>query len=128
MEWLYLAFIFWLGGTVYQSLELFWRGWTHPSMFWAGGVAAWGLDGLCNGVFGALPLFFRCVAGGTVITAVEFVFGCVVNLGMGKNVWDYSDQRAQVLGQICLHSSVLWTVLSLPALLLLEVLRTLIVF
>ena len=97
-------------------------------MFVAGGLAAWGIDGICNGIFAAFPLLLRSVAGGLTLTAVEFITGCVVNLGLGKQVWDYSGRHGQVLGQICLHSTVLWTILSLPALLLLEALRHLIVF
>lgn len=123
METAYRFFIFWLGGTVYQSLELFWRKKTHPSMFAAGGTAALGIDAVCNGVLAAFPLLVRCIAGGLVITGVEFLFGCIVNLRMGKQVWDYSAYPLQILGQICLHNSVLWCILSLPAITVLQELR-----
>lgn len=126
MEPVFYAFAFWFGGTVYQSLELFWRKQTHPSMFLAGGLAAVLLEFLCNGLFFALPLFVRCILGALIITAIEFSVGCVVNLGMGKQVWDYSGYPCQILGQVCLLYSVLWGILSLPALLILDLLHRLI--
>ena len=127
MEWIFYGFTFWLGGTLYQSLELWWRKRTHISMFFAGGAAAVLLEFLCNGVFFALPLFFKCLLGALIITVIEFSFGCVVNLGMGLKVWDYSAYPCHVLGQVCLFYSLLWGVVSLPALLLLDFLHRLVV-
>lgn len=120
MEAIFYVFTFWLGGTLYQTLELWWRKRTHWTMFLAGGLAAVLLEFLCNGLFYSLPLFVKCLFGALILTAVEFVFGCVVNLRLGMNVWDYSGFRYQVLGQVCLFYSVLWGILSLPALLLLN--------
>lgn len=128
MEGIFYLFTFLLGGTVYQSLELFWRRRTHWSMFFAGGICAVLLQYLCNGVFFALPLIFKCLLGAIIITGVEFAFGCTVNLKLGMNVWDYSNVKGNVLGQICPFFSALWCVLSLPALLLLEFLHDAIVF
>ncbi len=45
--------------------------------------------------------FFKCIISGGIITAVEFAFGCIFNLWLGLNVWDYSDVPYNVLGQIC---------------------------
>ena len=115
MEFIFYLFAFWLGGTVYQTLELWWRRRTHWTMFLAGGVCEVLLEFLCNGVFFALPLPFK------------FSFGCVVNLKMGMKVWDYSNLRGNILGQVCPYFSALWCVLSLPALLLLNLLHTAIV-
>ena len=123
MELLFYLFIFLLGGVLYQGLELLWRSRTHWSMFLAGGTCAVLLDFLCNGVFFALPLFLKCLLGAAVITGVEFAFGWVVNLKLGWGVWDYSDRRGNVLGQICPIYSAYWCVLSLPALLLLDFLH-----
>ncbi len=85
------------------------------------------LQFLCNGVFFALPLIFKCLLGAGIITGVEFAFGCTVNLKFGMNVWDYSHVKGNVLGQICPFFSALWCVLSLPALLLLDFLHDAIV-
>lgn len=81
--------------------------------------------GLCFGLLGrvsdrmhgkSLPL--RCAAGSAVITGVEFVFGCVFNLGLHMQVWDYSNELFNVAGQICARYSVIWFVLSAPLMLL----------
>ncbi len=127
MELIFYLFAFWLGGTLYQTLELWWRRRTHWSMFFAGGLCAVLLQLLCNGIFVALPLLVRCLLGAVIITGVEFSFGCVVNLKMGWNVWDYSQVKGNVLGQICPYFSALWCVLSLPAILLLDVFHQMIV-
>ena len=126
METLFYGFVFWLGGTVYQSIELWWRRRTHPSMFLAGGLAAVLLEFLCNGIFYALPLPLKCLLGGLTVTAVEFSVGCVVNLRLGLAVWDYTHRRGHILGQICPLYSALWVILSLPALLVLDFLHRLI--
>lgn len=127
MELIFYGFTFWLGGMLYQALELWWRRRTHWSMFLAGGCCAVLLEFLCNGIFFSLPLFAKCILGALIITAVEFCFGCVVNLRLGLQVWDYSGFRCHLLGQVCLFYSILWGIVSLPALLLLNVLHTLIV-
>lgn len=127
MEFFFYLFAFWLGGTIYQALELWWRRRTHWTMFLAGGTCSVLLNFLCNDVFSVLPLPFKCLLGAGIITAVEFCFGCVVNLKFQMNVWDYSQMRGNVLGQICPYFSVLWCVLSLPAILFLNLLYTVIV-
>ena len=96
-------------------------------MFLAGGCAAVLLEFLCNGLFFAFPLILRCLFGAIIITGVEFTFGCVVNLGMGLKVWAYSGYPCQILGQVCLFYSILWGIVSLPALLILDWLHRLIV-
>ena len=61
------------------------------------------------------PLLIRGLAGAGVITAAEFAAGCILNLGLGLAVWDYSDMPFQLLGQICLPYSILWAVLAMVA-------------
>ena len=127
MEWIFYGFIFWLGGTLYQTLELFWRRRTHWSMFLAGGLSALLLQVLCNGVFAELPLLLKWALGALIISTVEFCLGCVFNLLLGMKVWDYSRLRFHLLGQVSLVFTLLWGVLSLPALLLLDFLHTVII-
>ncbi|OQB15985.1 MAG: hypothetical protein BWY15_00112 [Firmicutes bacterium ADurb.Bin193] len=59
-------------------------------------------------------LLVKCLAGAGVITTVELVVGCVVNILLGWRVWDYSNIRFNLLGQICLPYSVLWFFLCVP--------------
>jgi uncharacterized membrane protein len=43
----------------------------------------------------------RCLVGCGIITSPEFIVGCIVNRGLHMNVWDYSAQKFNLLGQIC---------------------------
>ncbi len=105
------AFAF--GGTVYGAVETLWRGYTHPTMIFVGG--------LCFFVMYRINLKVRPNAiraafiGGAVITTAEFLFGCALNLWLGLDVWDYSGFRFNLAGQICLLYSFLWMLLSVPA-------------
>ncbi len=49
-----------------------------------------------------------------VVTALEFAVGCLVNIRLGWEVWDYSNMPLNLLGQICPTFSVMWLLLSLP--------------
>ena len=64
------------------------------------------------------PLWRRCLHAAGIITAYEFAVGCVVNLRLGWQVWDYSGQPGNLLGQVCPLFCFLWFLLSLPVLLL----------
>ncbi len=109
--------VFLLGGVTYATIELCWRGFSHWSMALAGGVSLCGIYFL-EGRLGRMPLLLKCLCGGVLITLVELAFGCALNLLLHWDIWDYSDQPFQFMGQICLTYSLLWTALSLPAFLL----------
>ena len=61
--------------------------------------------------------------GAVIATLAEFFTGCVVNLWLGWNVWDYSDMWGNVLGQICPAFSLLWVFMSAVAIVLADVIR-----
>lgn len=105
-------FVFLFGGTAYVLLELIWRRRSHVSMFFAGGFCFMLLFALFGKV--DMPLLFKCIAGGTVITAVEFLTGALVNIRMKLNVWDYLGLPLNLYGQISLPFSLGWCLLSLP--------------
>ena len=101
-----------LGGTVYVFIELLWRGYSHWSMFLLGGACFIAL-GLINEVIPwEMPLTAQMFIGCTIITALEFITGCIVNLWLGSDVWDYSDLPYNLLGQISVTSSIGWYFLS----------------
>lgn len=112
------SIMFLTGGFLYCGIEILARGYSHISMFLAGGT--------CLVLVGAVQHFlgysssivsqmFFC---GLMITTVELVFGLVVNRQMHLNVWDYSGQQYNFMGQICLLYSNLWFFLSCPAIFL----------
>ncbi len=49
------------------------------------------------------------------VTAVEYVSGCLFNLRLKLNVWDYSEMPFNLSGQVCLLYTVLWGFLSATA-------------
>lgn len=108
------AALFLLGGAGYVLLEKCWRGHSHWTMFLLGGG--------CFHLIGAVAthckkwhLAARCALCSLLITAAEFLCGCVVNLRFRMNVWNYSRCPHNLLGQVCLPFSLLWGLLSAAA-------------
>ena len=102
--------LFCLGGGGYVGLELLYRGYSHISMFAAGGICFLLLGQLERR---HLPVPVRAAAGGAAITAVELAAGLLVN--REYQIWDYRQQPGNVLGQICPQFFLLWMILSLGA-------------
>lgn len=120
LHWIIHEFIlFLIGGTIYFCMEIFARGFSHWTMFTAGGLS-FILIGLLNEWYSwDLYIEIQTVFGAIVITALEFIYGYVVNIKCGLNVWDYSDRHFNLFGQICLHHSICyWIPLSFVAILL----------
>ena len=97
-----------LGGGAYVGLEYLWRGYSHGSMFAAGGVFF-----LLLGQVRRTPALIRPILGAAVITGVELVTGLLVN--QSYQVWDYRRNPGNFLGQICPAYTLLWLPLSLVA-------------
>lgn len=95
--------LFGIGGSAYVGLELLYRGFSHISMFGAGGLCF-----LLIGRIGKLPMAFpaRVGCGAGAVTAVELAAGLLVN--RDYQVWDYRGQPGNFLGQICPLFTVLW--------------------
>ena len=112
-----------IGGLIYVLIEFAFRGRSHWTMFIVGGLCFW-LIGLINEVIPwEMPLWKQCIIGAVIVTAVEFLSGCIINLWLGWNVWDYSNMPLNFLGQVCLPFSLLWVLLSAVAILLDDYLR-----
>lgn len=108
---------------MYNVLELFYRGWTHWTMFILGGICFICL-GLINEIIPwEMPLWQQVLIGAGIITGLEFVTGCIVNLWLGWAVWDYSQMPGNILGQICPQFFVLWLPMSLAGIILDDCLR-----
>ena len=112
------------GGCLYVLLELVWRGFSHWTMFLLGG-GCFALIGLLNELLPwEMPLLMQGVIGSLgIVTPLEFVTGCVVNLGLGWGVWDYSRMPLNLLGQICLPFALLWVPVAVAAVVLDDLLR-----
>ena len=105
--------LFLIGGWIYTVMELIWRGRTHWSMFILGGLC-FVLVGLINEHHYKWnqSLILQSIIGAVLITALEFLTGCIVNLWLKWNVWDYSNLPFNLLGQICLYFFLLWIPMS----------------
>ena len=103
------AFLFFIGGKLYTLIEILWRGFTHWTMFVLGGWL-FVIVGLLNEHKFSWKdsLLKQSVIGAVIVTIFEFIVGCIVNLWLGWNVWDYSDLPFNLLGQICLGYFFLW--------------------
>lgn len=105
--------VFLLGGSAYGAIEVLWRGHTHWSMILTGGLCF-----VCIYLIASrsrdsrLHQYILCAA---VVTTVEFLVGLVVNLKLGLDVWDYSDRRWNLFGQVCARYTLYWLILSVPA-------------
>ena len=112
-----------IGGAIYVLLEMLWRGFSHWTMFLLGAVC-FILIGLVNEVFEwDTPLILQMFCGCAIITALEFITGCIVNLWLGWDVWDYSELPFNLWGQISLFSSIVWVGLSLVGIVLDDFIR-----
>ena len=105
--------VFLVGAFLYTAMEIAFRGHSHWSMSITGGICCLSLYILYIKL-PALKLWQRCLLGALIITFWEFNVGCVVNLLLGWNVWDYSMHPFNVLGQICLLFTAMWFFLSMP--------------
>lgn len=75
-----------IGGLLYIALEILWRGYSHWTMFVLGGLCFIGL-GLINEILPwDMPLWQQVLIGACLITALEFLTGCVVDLWLGWGV------------------------------------------
>ena len=101
-----------IGGITYILIELLWRGRSHWTMFIVGGICSYDI-GLINELIPwNMPLWKQSLIGSTVTTIIEFISGCIINIGLGWNVWDYSDLPFNILGQVCIPFFFLWMILA----------------
>lgn len=112
-----------IGGVIYGALEILIRGHTHWTMVILGGVCFVAI-GLINEIIPwEMPLAAQMLIGAIIITALEFGCGCIVNLWLGWDVWDYSKLWGNFLGQICPLYSVIWFFVSALAIIIDDYLR-----
>ena len=112
-----------IGGLLYIGIELIWRGYSHWTMFVLGGICFVLLGRINELMPWDMPLWQQMLIGTAIITGLEFVTGCIVNLWLGWNVWDYSNVPLNVFGQICLPYILLWAPISLAGIILDDYLR-----
>lgn len=115
--------LFIVGGTVYLSIELLFRGYSHWTMFILGGICFIYIGGLNNWFDYNMSLIKQMTLSTLIITLLEYITGYIVNIKLHWNIWDYSDLPFNIQGQICIPFMFVWFFLSLIAIWLDDVLR-----
>ncbi len=112
-----------IGGALYTIIELLFRGHTHWTMFFVGGLC-FVLVGAINQVYPhEMALISQMLIAAIIITAVEFASGMIINVWLGLGVWDYRHMPYNLYGQVCLVFFLAWFFLSPFAILLDDFLR-----
>lgn len=112
-----------VGGAVYACCELIFRGYTFGAMAAVGGVC-FVLCGLVNEFMDwKTPLPLQMLLCAVITTTVEFVAGLILNVWLGLGMWDYSNLKFNILGQICPQFFAVWFLLALPAIILDDLVR-----
>ena len=102
------TFLFFFGGFLYYGIEIIWRGRSHFSMVILGGVC-FIFAGLQNeNISWDVPLVNQVLSVESFILFAEFVTGCIVNLWLKMDVWDYSHLPGNILGQVCWQYALAW--------------------
>lgn len=114
--------IFFIFGVSYVFLEVFYRGHSATSMFFVGGLCGL-LIGLINEITPKMPVLLQMLLGSVIVTFIEFVTGYILNIKLGLHVWDYSNLRFNILGQVSLLFSILWFFLSFVVIKIDDILR-----
>ena len=112
------GFLWLLGGSLYYSFEMIFRGFSHWTMFVLGGICL-----LFIYIQGKLlcwqdGLFIQILRSVIFVTSMEFITGIIVNKWLMWSVWDYSRLPFQLFGQICLPFSIIFSGLCLFGILL----------
>lgn len=107
-----LIYTFTVGGTLYGMIELLFRRRTHWTMMITGGICFMFLYLMTSR--SNWPLIVLCLSGALFITAAELIVGCIVNLGLHWDIWDYSGVKYNILGQVCPTFTLCWFLLCFP--------------
>ena len=116
-------FLFIIGGVVYYSMEMLFRGYSHYSMAILGGICFIACGLLNEFLSWSTSLLLQGIIGSGIITVLEFLTGVLVNIVLQLNVWDYSNMPLNVLGQVCLPFSLLWVIIAIGAIILDDYIR-----
>ena len=100
-----------IGGTSYYEIEVLARGFSHWTMFLVGGIC-FILVGIINEITPKMPLIRQMILSAVIITTVEFISGCILNLWLGWGIWDYTNEFGNIFGQICPRHTIYWFLLS----------------
>lgn len=111
-----LLILWFIIGALYYVLEGLWR---IPQGGYAN-IAMLPIGGLCGIAIGHInqsprfykqPIMIQSIIGTIIVLVIEFCSGCILNLWLGLGIWDYSDLKWNIMGQVCIQFSILWLLL-----------------
>ncbi len=111
-------FLWAVGGCLYYSFEIIFRGFSHWSMFILGGLCFLFFYIQGSSLDWKDPLWKQLIRCTIFVTAMEFITGIIVNKWLRLSVWDYSNMPFQLFGQICLPFVLIFSGLSAAGILL----------
>ena len=117
--------LFLIYGSIYYSLEVLYRGYSHISMFILAGVLGV-IIGAINEITPKINIWLETLIGTIIATIGEGVTGIIVNNILHLNVWDYSNLPFTFFyGQCNLIFCLIWFILTYIVIKLDDYLRSL---
>ena len=111
------------GGVIYYFIELAYRGYSHYTMILVGGLC-FVCIGLLNELYTyKMSLIKQMIISCVIVTVIELIAGAILNILLKLKIWDYSNLKFNLFGQISLRTSIIWFFLALPAIYLDDYLR-----
>ncbi|MBR5538672.1 MAG: hypothetical protein IKU61_02110 [Clostridia bacterium] len=110
-----------IGAIGYMFIEIVWRGSTHWTMGILGGMSILMIYFVEQSF--SFSVLLKALLSAAFVTATELVAGLILNDLMGLSVWDYSDMRYNIAGQISLVYSFLWYFLCIPVHILCRIIK-----
>ena len=101
-------FLFYFYGATYVTIEVFFRSQSHWTMFLLGALCGLIIGRMNERVSWEMPIWLQMLFGGAIVTALEFIWGLVLNVWLGLGLWDYSNMWGNVMGQICPLFALAW--------------------
>lgn len=98
-----------LGGCIYYTFEVVFRGFSHWTMFLLGGIGLLFCTLQGQWCHWEDPLWRQVLRCTFFVIACEFITGIIVNKMLGWAIWDYTNQPFQFMGQICLPFTIIFS-------------------
>ena len=96
--------LFIIGGISYYFIEIIYRGYSHFSMIIVGGICFVLIGAINEFSNKEVPLLLQMILAVLIVDTIELISGIIINKVLLLNVWDYSNLRFNLLGQISLRS------------------------
>ena len=104
-----IVFLIAAGGSTYYLIEIWFRGFSHWTMFVLGGVALTFCSFQGEVMHWSEPMWIQIIRAVLFLTSLEFMTGIICNKWLKIGIWDYRDQPFQLCGQICLPFMVMFS-------------------